>query len=175
MLDPLQFYCQVLCNGMKTRFRMVMIAHPGPGIRFHKRFMWQIIIPPTTTWLYVAHQTWRSSERWTVSSIAHNRLPCMFHNCLVDTLTWTTSSSQHSATLTFSKFSFHMILHVSGGKRYGITTPPFHHQFNWTKTGQRLCSLSPSSTFKATRKNVKQSIPWILYQELDTPMGRLWK
>ncbi len=24
-----------------------MIAHPGPGIGFHKRFMWQIIIPPT--------------------------------------------------------------------------------------------------------------------------------
>src|SRR6266436_9741839 len=47
MLDPLQFYCQVLCNGMKTRFRMVMIAHPGPGIGFHKRFMWRIIIPPT--------------------------------------------------------------------------------------------------------------------------------
>ncbi len=32
---------------MKTRFRMVMIAHPGPGIGFHKRFMWRIIIPPT--------------------------------------------------------------------------------------------------------------------------------
>src|SRR5258707_513273 len=47
MLDPLQFYCRVLCNGMKMRFRMVMIAHPGPGIGFHKRFMWQIIIPPT--------------------------------------------------------------------------------------------------------------------------------
>ncbi len=29
------------------RFRMVMIAHPGPGIGFHKRFMWWIIIPPT--------------------------------------------------------------------------------------------------------------------------------
>src|SRR5260221_392059 len=48
MLDPLQFYCRVLCNGMKTRFRMVMIAHPGPGIGFHKQFMWQIIILPTT-------------------------------------------------------------------------------------------------------------------------------
>src|SRR6266446_2212004 len=47
MLDPLQFYCRVLCDGMKTRFRMVMIAHPGPGIGFHKRFMWQIVIPPT--------------------------------------------------------------------------------------------------------------------------------
>src|SRR6266446_2730623 len=47
MLDPLQFYCWVLCNGMKMRFRMVMIAHPGPGIGFHKRFMWRIIIPPT--------------------------------------------------------------------------------------------------------------------------------
>src|SRR5258705_10920249 len=47
MLDPLQFYCRVLCNGMKTRFRMVMIVHPGPGIGFHKRFMWPIIIPPT--------------------------------------------------------------------------------------------------------------------------------
>src|SRR5260370_32332240 len=47
MLDPLQYYLQVLCNGMKTRFRMVMIAHPGPGIGFHKRFMWRIIIPPT--------------------------------------------------------------------------------------------------------------------------------
>src|SRR5260370_26579628 len=47
MLDPLQYYFQVLCNGMKMRFRMVMIAHPGPGIRFHKRFMWRIIIPPT--------------------------------------------------------------------------------------------------------------------------------
>ena len=32
---------------MKTRFRMVMMAHPGPGIGFHKRFMWWIIIPPT--------------------------------------------------------------------------------------------------------------------------------
>src|SRR5258707_7155976 len=49
MLDPLQFYCRVLCNGMKMRFRMVMIAHPGPGIGFHKRFMWRIIIPPTTS------------------------------------------------------------------------------------------------------------------------------
>src|SRR5260221_14396947 len=49
MLDPLQFYCRVLCNGMKTRFRMVMIAHPGPGIGFHKRFMWWIIIPPTAS------------------------------------------------------------------------------------------------------------------------------
>src|SRR5258708_976787 len=48
MLDPHQFYCWVLCNGMKMRFRMVMIAHPGPGIGFHKRFMWRIIIPPTT-------------------------------------------------------------------------------------------------------------------------------
>src|SRR5258708_7973922 len=47
MLDPLQFYCRVLCNGMKTRFRMVMIAHPGRGIGLHKRFMWRIIIPPT--------------------------------------------------------------------------------------------------------------------------------
>src|SRR5258707_13460220 len=46
MLDPLQFYCRVLCNGMKMRFRMVMIAHPGPGIGFHKRFMWWIIILP---------------------------------------------------------------------------------------------------------------------------------
>src|SRR5258707_12402849 len=45
MLDLLQYYFRVLCNGMKTRFRMVMIAHPGPGIGFHKRFMWQIIIP----------------------------------------------------------------------------------------------------------------------------------
>ena len=48
MLDLLQYYFRVLCNGMKMRFRMVMIAHPGPGIGFHKRFMWQIIIPPTT-------------------------------------------------------------------------------------------------------------------------------
>src|SRR6266436_5425116 len=47
MLDLLQYYFQVLCNGMKMRFRMVMIAHPGPGIGFHKRFMWRIIIPPT--------------------------------------------------------------------------------------------------------------------------------
>src|SRR5258708_10730881 len=48
MLDPLQFYCKFLCNGMKKRFRMVMIAHHGPGIGFNKRFMWRIIIPPTT-------------------------------------------------------------------------------------------------------------------------------
>src|SRR5258708_14166818 len=47
MLDLLQYYFWVLCNEMKTRFRMVMIAHPGPGIGFHKQFMWQIIIPPT--------------------------------------------------------------------------------------------------------------------------------
>src|SRR5260221_10569491 len=47
MLDPLQYYFRVLCNGMKMRFRMVMIAHPGPGIGFHKQFMWQIIILPT--------------------------------------------------------------------------------------------------------------------------------
>src|SRR6266436_4320448 len=47
MLDSLQYYFQVLCNGMKTRFRMIMIAHPGRGIRFHKRFMQWIIIPPT--------------------------------------------------------------------------------------------------------------------------------
>src|SRR5258707_15292328 len=44
MLDPLQYSFQVLCNGMKTRFRMIMIAHPGRGIGFHKRFMWWIII-----------------------------------------------------------------------------------------------------------------------------------
>src|SRR5258708_545744 len=49
MLDPLQFYCRVLCNGMKMRFRMVMIAHPVPGIGFHKRFMSRIILPPTTS------------------------------------------------------------------------------------------------------------------------------
>src|SRR5260221_6210329 len=48
MLDILQYYFRVLCNGMKMRFRMVMIAHPGPGIGFYKRFMWQIIILPTT-------------------------------------------------------------------------------------------------------------------------------
>src|SRR5258708_9209458 len=47
MLDPLQYYFQVLCNGMKTRFRMVMIAHPGPGIGFNQLFMWRIIILPT--------------------------------------------------------------------------------------------------------------------------------
>src|SRR5258708_39553291 len=47
MLDPLQYSFQVLCNGMKTRFRMIMIAHPGRGIGFHKQFMWQIIILPT--------------------------------------------------------------------------------------------------------------------------------
>src|SRR5260221_4755238 len=47
MLDHFQYYYQVLCNGMKMRFRMFMIAHPGPGIRFHKRLMWRIIIPPT--------------------------------------------------------------------------------------------------------------------------------
>src|SRR5258708_24939761 len=46
MLD-MQYYFWVLCNGMKTRFRMVMIAHPGPGIGFHKRFRWRIIILPT--------------------------------------------------------------------------------------------------------------------------------
>src|SRR5258706_14651374 len=53
MLDLLQYYFWVLCNGMKTRFRMVMIAHPGPGIGFHKRFMWQIIIilPTMGNWL----------------------------------------------------------------------------------------------------------------------------
>src|SRR5258706_115628 len=55
MLDPLQFYCWVLCNRMKTRFRMVMIAHPGPGIGFHKRFMWQIIIPPTMSFFPDQH------------------------------------------------------------------------------------------------------------------------
>src|SRR5258708_39949421 len=48
MLDSLQYYFRVLCNGMKMRFRMIMIAHPGRGIGFHKRFMWRIIIPPTT-------------------------------------------------------------------------------------------------------------------------------
>src|SRR5258707_15690910 len=32
---------------MKTRFRMIIIAHSGFGIGFHKRFMWRIIIPPT--------------------------------------------------------------------------------------------------------------------------------
>src|SRR5258708_35753206 len=47
MLDPLQYSFRVLCNGMKTRFRMIMIANPGHGIRFHKQFMWWIIIPPT--------------------------------------------------------------------------------------------------------------------------------
>src|SRR5258705_6476078 len=59
MLDPLQFYCRILCNGMKTRFRMVMIAHPGPGIGFHKRFMWQIIIPPTPDHYILPHITQR--------------------------------------------------------------------------------------------------------------------
>src|SRR5258707_5136971 len=32
MLDPLQYYFWVLHNGIKMRFRMVMIAHPGPGL-----------------------------------------------------------------------------------------------------------------------------------------------
>src|SRR5258708_16011477 len=81
MLDPLQFYCRVLCNGMKTRFRMVMIAHPGPGIGFHKRFMWQIIIPPTTvikeslTWVGRLSATilamLRSNLRWAVLQHAY--------------------------------------------------------------------------------------------------------
>src|SRR5258708_5118932 len=62
MLDHLHFYCRVLCNGMKMRFRMVMIAHPGPGIGFHKQFMWRIIIPPTPareriSWIPVAVRT----------------------------------------------------------------------------------------------------------------------
>src|SRR5260221_6167845 len=60
MLDLLQYYFRVLCNGMKPRLRMVMIAHPGPGIGFHKRFMWRIIIPPTpfhTIRLVIATQT----------------------------------------------------------------------------------------------------------------------
>src|SRR5258708_32254962 len=52
MLDPLQYSFRVLCNGIKTRFRIIMIAHPGHGIRFHKRFMWRIIIPPTPVPLY---------------------------------------------------------------------------------------------------------------------------
>jgi len=47
MLDPLQYYFRVLHNGIKTRFRTVMIAHPGPGTGLHKWFMWQIIILPT--------------------------------------------------------------------------------------------------------------------------------
>src|SRR5258708_15844415 len=58
MFDPFKFYGRVLGNGMKTRFRMVMIAHPGPGIGFHKRFMWRIIIPPTTDmtgWMFFSH------------------------------------------------------------------------------------------------------------------------
>src|SRR5258708_31831065 len=60
MLDPLQYYCRVLCNGMKTRFRMVMIAHPGPGIGFHKRFMWRMIILPTLGELKVfLENNWR--------------------------------------------------------------------------------------------------------------------
>src|SRR5260221_87755 len=63
MLDPLQFYCWVLCNGMKTRFRMVMIAHPGPGIGFHKRFMWRIIIPPTPLWIHLIARLWCSCNR----------------------------------------------------------------------------------------------------------------
>src|SRR5260221_5300999 len=66
MLDPLQFYCRVLCNGMKMRFRMVMIAHPGPGIGFHKRFMWRIIILPTP---------WQSErQRRTLSPLHHHML-----------------------------------------------------------------------------------------------------
>src|SRR5258708_1039174 len=66
MLDLLQYYFQVLCNGMKMRFRMVMIAHPGPGIGFHKQFMWQIIIPPT------AHSLMRLNM--VSSSISHPHL-----------------------------------------------------------------------------------------------------
>src|SRR6266436_7638599 len=73
MLDPLQFYCRVLCNGMKTRFRMVMIAHPGPGIGFHKRFMWRIIIPPTV-WSDASVSTVirRSGAQWQSTGAVEN-------------------------------------------------------------------------------------------------------
>src|SRR6266481_4015900 len=67
MLDLLQYYFQVLCNGMKTRFRMVVIAHPGPGIGFHKRFMWQIIILPTTDGCV---QMWKCGQIWNTCACA---------------------------------------------------------------------------------------------------------
>ncbi len=70
MLDLLQYYFWVLCNGMKTRFRMVMIAHPGPGIGFHKRFMWQIIIPPTPA----MSKHGSAGHEWPIFFISGNKL-----------------------------------------------------------------------------------------------------
>src|SRR5258707_2119629 len=73
MLDPLQYYFRVLCNGMKTRFRMIMIAHPGCGIGFHKQFMWRIIIPPTLASTHCPQQ-------------AINSIPSMNELCITVTL-----------------------------------------------------------------------------------------
>jgi len=36
-----------LLNGIKARFKMILITHFGPGTGLQRRIMQQIIIPPT--------------------------------------------------------------------------------------------------------------------------------
>src|SRR5258708_1608603 len=44
---PPQYYFQVLHNGIKAIFEMIMRMHSGPGTGLHRQIMWWIIIPPT--------------------------------------------------------------------------------------------------------------------------------
>ncbi|SRR5258708_7178431 len=44
---PPQYYFWVLHNGIKARFKTIMITHSGPGTGLQRQIMWWIIIPPT--------------------------------------------------------------------------------------------------------------------------------
>ena len=44
---PPQYHFWVLHNGIKARFKMILITHFGPGTGLQRQIMWQIIIPPT--------------------------------------------------------------------------------------------------------------------------------
>ena len=42
-----QYYFQVLHNGIKARFKVIMRVHSDPGTGLHRQVMQQIIILPT--------------------------------------------------------------------------------------------------------------------------------
>ena len=75
-----------------------MIAHPGPGIGFHKRFMWQIIILPT---LYIGQMF--LTTNWLLGTTVHTRLSglssCELISGTSEYLNLTTSCNEDSGTL----------------------------------------------------------------------------
>src|SRR5258707_15562524 len=47
---PPQYHFWVLHNGIKARFKMILIMHFGPGTGLQRQIMQQIIILPTLPW-----------------------------------------------------------------------------------------------------------------------------